>query len=255
MRHIDTLYSCKNIRDFAEVPRGLEVLDLSATSVNDAAVMALLDALAPPPSSPLSASSVTSPSSVVLSPVVRDLGSLDDDELVATKFTDDRKKGGGLDDDNNSSHCHRHDDVPAASLAVLILSDCKELKRPIIQSNTLRVFAIDGCKALKTVVIRCPELRELNVSKTGISDIDLAAIVSDLPELTILRATDTWNLRRPDLSTITIPSLTRVDMIRGALEAEGFVSILTAAPSLTSFDLSMQFCDRYACAATPMILC
>jgi hypothetical protein len=106
------------------------------------------------------------------------------------------------------------------------------------------VFAIDGCKGLKKVTIRCPQLRELNVSKTGISDTDLSEILSHLPELTLLRATDTWNLKIPNLSGISIPSLTSIDMIRGGLEAEGFVSILAAAPSLTSFALSMQFCHR-----------
>jgi hypothetical protein len=129
----------------AEVPRGLEVLDLSATSMNDSAVAALLDALAPP--TPLVSSPISTTISSLTVGVTRDLGSLDDDELVATKFTDDRKHKGGLDDDDkdikspHSSLDSNGDGIPAASLAVLILSDCKELKRPIIQSNTLRYVA------------------------------------------------------------------------------------------------------------------
>jgi hypothetical protein len=118
-------HGCKNIRDFAQVPRGLEVLDLSATSIGDASVAALLAALA----SPVAATSVVT-STIGVTPAASkanvELGGLDDDEPVKSSSVEEKTK------------ISDSEDPAPASLAVLLLSDCKELKRPVIQSSTLR---------------------------------------------------------------------------------------------------------------------
>ena len=133
-------------------------------------------------------------------------------------------------------------------LETLFLNDCLQLRAPQIISNSLRIFSMrQNTRLLQTTKISCPNLREIDLSKTNLKDVTInGAGQFYVPSVEVMMLRYCSELVRPIFSNTISESEGRPNNHR----SDGSAAATTTAaqsylndhyPNLHTLDLSMCY--------------